>query len=84
MAKVPESVARFLQRKRIAVAGVSRHADVTANALFKKLKDSGYEVFRVNPNAEVVEGVKCYANVMSVRGKIDGVVIATHPQVSAY
>jgi len=54
-----------------------------ANAVFKKLSDSGYEVFPVNPNAEVVEGAKCYANVMSVPGKIDGVVIATHPQVSA-
>jgi len=84
MARVPESVARFLKGKRFAVAGVSRHADVAANAVFKKLRDCGYEVFPVNPNAEVVEGVKCYANVMSVRGKIDGVVIATHPQVSAY
>ena len=64
MARVPESVARFLQGKRLAVAGVSRHADVAANAVFKKLRDSGYEVFPVNPNAEVVEGVKCYPNVV--------------------
>jgi len=83
MARVPDSVARFLQGKRLAVAGVSRHAGVAANAVFKKLRDCGYEVFPVNPNAEVVEGVKCYPNVMSVPGKIDGVVIATHPQVSA-
>jgi len=34
MARVPESVARFLQGERLAVAGVSRHADVAANAVF--------------------------------------------------
>ena len=83
MARVPESVARFLQGKRLAVAGVSRHADVAANAVFKKLRDCGYEVFPVNPNAEVVEGVKCCPNVVSIPGNIDGVVIATHPRVSA-
>src|SRR6516164_8532947 len=83
MARVPDSVARFLQGKRLAVAGVSRHAGVAANAVFKKLWDCGYEVFPVNPNAEVVEGVKCYANVISLPGAIAGVVIATHPRVSA-
>lgn len=83
MARVPESVARFLQGKRLAVAGVSRHADVAANAVFKKLRDCGYEVFPVNPNTDVVEGVKCYPDVLSVPGNLDGVVIATHPRVSA-
>lgn len=69
MARVPESVARFLQGKRLAVAGVSRHADVAANAVFKKLRDCGYEVLPVNPNTDVVEGVKCYPSVVSIPGK---------------
>src|SRR5215471_18980985 len=38
------------------LAGVYRHADVAANAVFKKLRDCGYEVFLVHRNAEVVEG----------------------------
>jgi predicted CoA-binding protein len=83
MTRVPESVASFLRGNRIAVAGVSRHADVAANSVFKKLRDSGYEVFPVNPNAEEVEGVQCYPNVASIPGALDSVVIATHPGVSA-
>jgi uncharacterized protein len=83
MRKVPESVARFLEGKRFAVAGVSRRADVAANSVFRKLRDCGYEVFPVNPNAEAVEGVKCYPDVLSIPGQIDGVVIATHRSVSA-
>jgi predicted CoA-binding protein len=83
MRKLPESVARFLKGNRIAVAGVSRHADVAANSIFKKLRDCGYEVFPVNPNAKEVEGVQCYPDVASIPGKLDGVVIAAHPDASA-
>jgi hypothetical protein len=83
MTGVPESVAQFLRGTRIAVAGVSRRGDVAANAVFRKLRASGYEVFPVNPKAEAVEGVRCYPDVASVPGELDGVVIATHPGVSA-
>ena len=83
MAELPEQVERFLREKRIAVAGVSRHADVAANAVFKKLRNGGYEVFPVNPNTEEVEGVRCYPDVSSVPGELGAVVIATHPDVSA-
>ena len=47
------------------------------------MKDCGYEVFPINPNADKVEGVRCYANVAAIPGDLDGVVIATHPAVSA-
>jgi len=82
MAELPKLVRQFLQGKRLAIAGVSRHADVAANSVFKKLRDSGYEVFPINPNAEKVEGVPCYPHVGSIPGVVDGVVIATHPDVS--
>jgi uncharacterized protein len=82
MTRAPEPIARFLLGRRIAVAGVSRHKDVAANSVFKKLRDCGYEVFPVNPNAEEVEGVPCFPNVGSIPGELDGVMIATHPSVS--
>ncbi|MDH4036061.1 MAG: CoA-binding protein [Candidatus Krumholzibacteria bacterium] len=81
--RTPDSVARFLQGRRIAVAGVSRKGDAAANAIFKKLRDGGYEVFPVNPNAQTVEDVICYPDVASIPGPLDGVVIATHPDISA-
>ena len=51
MAQVPESVAEFLRGKRIAVAGVSRGQPQSANFIFRKLRDAGYETFPVNPRA---------------------------------
>lgn len=61
MLTLKEAAQEFLAQKRIAVAGVSRQGDTAANAIYKKLRDSGYEVFPVNPNAAEVEGDRCYA-----------------------
>ena len=80
---VPDSVNAFLQGRRIAVAGVSRQPRQAANAVFRKLKASGYEVFPVNPSASQVEGVPCYRDLASIPGSLDGVVIATKPAVGS-
>lgn len=82
MVNTVESVDTFLRGRRIAVAGVSRHPSEAANAVFRKLRSSGYEVFPINPNASEVEGVRCYPDVGAVPGQLDGVVIATSPDVS--
>jgi uncharacterized protein len=83
MHPMPESVTEFLRGKRIAVAGVSRQPGQAANAIYRRLRDSAYEVFPINPNTSEVEGVQCYPNLGSVPGALDGVMIATHPDVSA-
>ena|SRR5438094_83923 len=80
MAMMPSSVAEFLAGKRFAVAGVSRQPQQAANAIYRKLRSSGFEVFPVNPNAAEVEDVRCYPNLASIPGSIDGVVVATHPR----
>lgn len=82
MARVPESVAHFLAGTSIAVAGVSRNKNQAANAVYRRLKKAGYRVFPLNPKASEVEGDRCHADLMSIRGPIDGVVIATHPSVA--
>ena len=82
MAKVPQPVTAFLRGKRIAVAGVSRESGQAANAVYRKLRDSGYETFPINPNASEVEGARCYPDLGSVPNPIDGVVVVTHPNMS--
>lgn len=82
MSTLTEAVTDFLAQKRIAVAGVSRSGEAAANAIYKKLRETGYQVFAVNPNATEVEGDQCYSDVQSIPGGVDGVVIATHPKVT--
>jgi predicted CoA-binding protein len=83
MITAPEPVAAFLRGRRFAVAGVSRQPGQAANAVFRKLRSAGYEVYPINPKASEVEGTTCYRDVSAVPGQVDGVVIATAPDVSA-
>jgi len=79
---VPTVVAEFLAGRRFAVAGVSRDSRQAANAIYRKLRNVGYQVVAINPNTSEVEGSRCYSNLSSLPEPIDGVVIATHPRVS--
>jgi predicted CoA-binding protein len=80
MPTMKEAAAEFLAHKRIAVTGVSRESnDHGSNTVFKRLRDRGYVVFAVNPNADQVEGVHSYHDLRSIPGGVDGVVIGTAP-----
>jgi predicted CoA-binding protein len=82
MATLRQAADEFLAQRRIAVAGVSRDGKHSANLIYRRLRDTGHEVFAVNPNAEEVEGTRCYASVKAIPGGVDGVVIATPAQAS--
>ena len=82
MTHVPEAVATFLSGRRFAVAGVSRRSTEAANAVYRRLSTAGYEVVPVNPQASAVEGVPCFPDVASVPGRLDGVVVVTHPDAA--
>jgi predicted CoA-binding protein len=81
MTGIHEAASTFLEKKRVAVTGVSRtpkgHG---SNVVFQRLRDRGYEVFAVNPNAETVEGVSSYRDLSSIPGGVDAVVIGTRPE----
>jgi uncharacterized protein len=78
MPTMKEAASEFLASKRIAVTGVSRTAkNHGANTVFNRLRDRGYEVFAVNPNADQVEGTHSYHDLKSIPGGVDAVVIAT-------
>ncbi len=80
MIPVKQAATEFLAQKRIAVTGVSRSPkDHGANVVYKRLRDRGYTVFAINPNADEVEGDHCYHDLTSVPGGVEGVVIATSP-----
>jgi predicted CoA-binding protein len=79
--KMKEAAAEFLAGRRIAVTGVSRSpASHGSNVVYRRLRERGYEVFAVNPNAETVEGDRCYQDLAAIPGGVDGVVIGTAPE----
>lgn len=74
----------FLAQKRIAVAGVSRHNSrhPAGNLIYRRLKRTGHDVFAVNPHIQTFEGDRCYPNVQSIPGGVDGVVVITRPEIT--
>ena len=81
MPTIKEAASEFLAHKRVAVTGVTRNPKGHgSNAVYQRLRDRGYEVFAVNPNADEVEGDKCYHDLSSIPGGVEAVVIATKPE----
>lgn len=83
MRSIKEAAAEFLARKRIAVTGVSSDPQGHgSNNVYRRLRERGYEVFAINPNADQVEGDRCYPDLSSVPGGVDAVVIGTRPETA--
>ncbi|HET7929222.1 MAG TPA: CoA-binding protein [Actinomycetota bacterium] len=78
-----EAAAAFLANERIAVTGVSRTPKTHgSNNVYKRLRERGYKVFAVNPNADEVEGDACYQDLKSIPGGVHAVVIGTRPEIA--
>jgi predicted CoA-binding protein len=83
MQSVSEAADAFLAKRRIAVTGVSREPkNHGSNTMYKRLRERGYKVFAVNPNAREVEGDRCYPDLGSIPGGVDAVLIGTRPEIA--
>ena len=83
MTAIKEAASEFLSQRRVAVTGVSRvPKNHGSNTVYKRLRDRGYEVFAVNPNADEVEGDRAYHDLRSIPGGVEAVVIGTRPDIA--
>ena len=83
MLKMKDAASEFLAKKRVAVTGVSRKPQGHgSNVVYQRLRQRGYLVFAVNPNADQVEGDPCFHDLKSIPGGVDAVVIGTRPEIA--
>ncbi|HJT64359.1 MAG TPA: CoA-binding protein [Candidatus Limnocylindria bacterium] len=83
MQSITEAATAFLAKKRVAVTGVSRTPKQHgSNTVYRRLRERGYEVFAVNPNAHEVEGDRSYPDLKSIPGGVQAVVIGTRPAIA--
>jgi len=81
MQTIDAAASAFLRNKRIAVTGVSRTPETHgSNTVYRRLRDRGYQVFAVNPNASTVEGDQAYPNLRAIPDGVGAVVIGTRPE----
>lgn len=83
MQTMKQAAAEFLAGKRVAVTGISRNPQSHgSNVVYQRLRQRGYQVFAVNPNASEVEGDPCHHDLKSAPGGVDWVLIGTKPETA--
>ena len=81
MTRTRAAAEELLSHRRVAVTGVSRTpGSHGSNAVYRRLRDRGYEVFAVNPMTDEVEGDRCYPDLRSIPGGVEWVVVGTRPE----
>ncbi len=76
------AVDAFLAQRRLAVVGVSRSGKKFGNLVYRALKERGYEVVAVHPEAEVLEGDRCVPSVAALPPGVGGLVLVVPPAES--
>jgi predicted CoA-binding protein len=80
---IKEAASEFLANRRVAITGVSREPqNHGSNVVYRRLRERGYEVFAVNPNADKLEGDPSYHDLRSIPGGVEAVVIGTRPEIA--
>lgn len=75
-------IAQILACRSFAVAGASRDREKFGYQVYQTLKQAGYTVFAINPNADEIDGDPVYPLLDNVPEKIDCVVTVTQPEVT--
>lgn len=74
-----EVIKKITAQKNIVIVGVSRLGNKTGNLLYKELKARNYNVFQINPNADEINGEKCYRNFESLPNGVTAAVLTVQP-----
>jgi len=77
-----ERVQDFLAQKRIAICGLSRTKDSGAGSIYIKLRNEGYDVVPIHPEAEALHGDTCYSSLGDIPDGVDAVFIMNSPDIS--
>jgi uncharacterized protein len=72
-----KDIEKFLESKKIAIAGVSRNPKKFGHQVFNELKKKGYETYPVNPQTSELAGEKCYRSVSEIPAGVDRLLILT-------
>ncbi len=71
---------KFFNPKSVAIIGASRTKGKVGYEILKSMVDAGYKggIFPINPNAETIEGLKCYPDLESI-GQVPDLAIISVP-----
>lgn len=78
-----QTIQEFVGLKNIAVVGVSRSGKKFGNAIATEMRQRGYNIFIVHPEAKEINGQPCYPNLATLQGKVEGALICVPPRAAS-
>lgn len=76
-------IKQFLNKKNtFAVVGASKDPEKYGHRVYKDLREAGYAVYPVNPNAKEILGDKCYPDLEKLPKKPDVVDVVVPPKIT--
>jgi len=73
----------FLEPKKLAIAGASRNPKKFGGTVVTELKKRGYELYPVHPEADEIQGFRCYRSVADLPEGVDHLYMATQKSLAA-
>jgi predicted CoA-binding protein len=70
----------FLNQRTLAVVGVSRSGKKFGNAATRELRKKGYRMIPVHPEAETIDGERCYPSLSQLPEQVGGVLVVVPPE----
>ena len=74
---------QFLEEKRIGIVGVSRQKSKFGNEIYRKLKETGYNVHPVHPEMDSLDGDKCVASLGQLPADVTSLMVVARQDVCA-
>lgn len=78
-----DQIHQFLGEKRIGFAGASRNASKYSNKVYDKLRESGYDLHPVHPEAPSIAGIDCVRDLTSLPDDVRALMVIARPAVTA-
>jgi len=69
----------FLAEPAMAVVGVSRSGKGFGNAAARELRRKGYRVHPINPNADLIDGQRCYRSLAELPEPVRALLVVVPP-----
>jgi predicted CoA-binding protein len=75
-----QTVEEFVGQSSLAIVGVSRGGQKFGNTAYRELQSKGYRMYIVHPEAETIEGAKCYRSLADLPEPVGGVLAVVPPR----
>ena len=73
------AIASFLSEKKLALAGASSTTNKFGNMVYKELKNKGYDLYLIHPEASEINGTICYGSLSDLPTDVGGLINVIPP-----